>query len=322
MPRLPLLFGFGLAAAVTTPALSQARTALTPRDSAVHALNRLAWGASPGLIEQVAREGVMVWIDRQLAVPATNDPSLREIERQFAILESSSQDMVRTFTEARRERRRSQGDRANPQSMSPEDRRRAAEPMRELRALGGQLQQLAVVRAAGSGHQLAEIMADFWTNHFNVFYGKNLDRAYLPGYIEQTIRPRVLGRFEELLVATAKSPAMLVYLDNAMSVAPGSQPPALRRLERGGGPARRGSRPNPRADSMMRAVQERMPKGINENYARELLELHTLGVDGGYTQQDVVHVARIFTGWSVERPLQGGGSSRSSTTSPTRGASR
>jgi uncharacterized protein (DUF1800 family) len=307
MPRLPLLFGFGLAAAVTTPALSQARTALTPRDSAVHALNRLAWGASPGLIEQVAREGVMVWIDRQLAVPATNDPSLRDIERQFPILEYSSQDMVRTFTEARRERRRSQGDRVNPQSMSPEDRRRATEPMRELRALSGQLQQLAVVRAARSGHQLAEIMADFWTNHFNVFYGKNLDRAYLPGYIEQTIRPRVLGRFEELLVATAKSPAMLVYLDNAMSVAPGSQPPALRRLERGGGPARRGSRPNPRADSMMRAVQERMPKGINENYARELLELHTLGVDGGYTQQDVVHVARIFTGWSVERPLQGGG---------------
>ena len=307
MPRLLLLLGFGLAAAVTSPALSQAQTALTPRDSAVHALNRLAWGASPGLIDQVAREGVMVWIDRQLAVGATNDPSLRGIERQFAILEYSSEDMVRTFTEARRERRRSQGDRPNPQSMSPEDRRRRAEPMRELRALGGQLQQLAVVRAARSGHQLAEIMADFWTNHFNVFYGKNLDRAYLPAYIEQTIRPRVLGRFEELLLATAKSPAMLVYLDNAMSVVPGSQPPALRRFERGGRPARRGGRLDPRADSMMSAVQQRMPKGINENYARELLELHTLGVDGGYTQQDVVQVARIFTGWSVERPVQGGG---------------
>jgi uncharacterized protein (DUF1800 family) len=306
MPRPLLLFGFGLAAAVTAPALSHAQTSLTPRDSAVHALNRLAWGASPGLIDQVAREGVMAWINGQLAVGTTGDPALQEVERRFAILEYSSQDMVRAFTEARRERRRSQGDRANPQSMSPEDRRRAGEPMRELRALGGQLQQLAVVRAARSGHQLAEIMADFWTNHFNVFYGKNLDRAYLPAYIEHTIRPRALGRFEELLVATAKSPAMLVYLDNAMSVAPGSQPPAMRRLERGGRPARRGARPNPRADSMMRAVQERMPKGINENYARELLELHTLGVDGGYTQQDVVDVARIFTGWSVERPLQGG----------------
>jgi uncharacterized protein (DUF1800 family) len=306
MPRPLLLLGFGLAAAVTAPAPSHAQTSLTPRDSAVHALNRLAWGASPGLIDQVAREGVMAWIDLQLAVGATRDPALREVERQFAILEYSSQDMVQRFTEARRERRRSQTERANPQSMSPEDRRRAAEPMRELRALGGQLQQLAVVRASRSGHQLAEILADFWTNHFNVFYGKNLDRAYLPAYIEHTIRPRALGRFEELLVATAKSPAMLVYLDNAMSVAPGSQPPAMRRLERGGRPTRRGNRPNPRADSMMRAIQERMPKGINENYARELLELHTLGVDGGYTQQDVVNVARIFTGWSVERPLQGG----------------
>jgi uncharacterized protein (DUF1800 family) len=259
------------------------------------------------MIDRVAREGVMRWIDRQIAVAETNDPSLREVERQFAVLTLSSQDMVRAFTEARRERRTSQVGRRNPQAMSPEERRRAAEPMREIRALGGQLQQLAVVRAVRSEHQLAELLADFWTNHFNVFYGKNLDRAYLPGYIEHTIRSRALGRFEDLLLATAKSPAMLVYLDNAMSVAPGSKPPALSRLERNGRPARRGGRPNPRADSMMRAIQERARKGINENYARELLELHTLGVDGGYTQQDVGDVARIFTGWSVERPLQGGG---------------
>jgi uncharacterized protein (DUF1800 family) len=304
---MPRLFLLSLAVAVTLPARSQAQSALTPRDSAVHALNRLAWGASPEKIDLVAREGVMRWIDRQIAVPETNDPSLREVERQFAVLGLSSHDMVRTFTEARRERRTSQAGRPDPQSMSPEERRRATDPMRAIRALGGQLQQLAVVRAARSEHQLAEILADFWTNHFNVFYGKNLDRAYLPGYIEHTIRPRALGRFEELLVATAKSPAMLVYLDNAMSVTPGSQPPAVSRLERGGRRARRGGRPNPRADSMMRAIQERAPKGINENYARELLELHTLGVDGGYTQQDVGDVARIFTGWSVERPLQGGG---------------
>src|SRR6267378_4207673 len=141
-----------------------------------------------------------------------------------------------------------------------------------------------ILPAALSERQLREVMVDFWTNHFNVFVGKGADRFLLPSYIEETIRPRALGRFEDLLIATAESPAMLFYLDNAQSVAPGSTPPAQRRF-------------NP----------ERMPRGINENYARELLELHTLGVDGGYTQQDIIEVARIFTGWSIKRPQQGGG---------------
>jgi len=127
-------------------------------------------------------------------------------------------------------------------------------------------------------------MVDFWTNHFNVYVAKGADRFLTPDYIEHTIRPRAMGKFEDLLIATARSPAMLFYLDNWESVAPGSVPPTALRV---------------------RAL-ERMPKGINENYARELLELHTLSVDGGYTQQDVIDVARIFTGWSIERPQQGG----------------
>src|SRR5207249_3415491 len=103
------------------------------------------------------------------------------------------------------------------------------------------------------------------------------------------IRPRAMGKFQDLLIATARSPAMLFYLDNWESVAPGTSPPFPLSARRRGG---QGVRP--------------VPKGINENYARELLELHTLGVDGGYTQQDVIDVARIFTGWSIERPQQGG----------------
>ena len=157
--------------------------------------------------------------------------------------------------------------------------------MRELRELGGELQQLAVVRAALSERQLREVMVDFWTNHFNVFVGKGADRFLLPSYIEETIRPNAMGHFEDLLIATAQSPAMMFYLDNAQSVAPGSSPPFRRA----------GLDP------------KRMPTGINENYARELLELHTLGVDGGYAQQDVINVARIFTGWSIERPERGAG---------------
>ncbi len=150
-------------------------------------------------------------------------------------------------------------------------------------------------------------MADFWTNHFNVFGAKNLDQVFLPEYLERVIRPHALGRFEELLVATATSPAMLVYLDNAQSVAPGSEPPALRRLRTGSGrPARRlqGRQPDP---ATMERVRERIPTGLNENYARELLELHTLGVDGGYRQEDVVAVARILTGWSIDRGVARGG---------------
>ena len=103
-----------------------------------------------------------------------------------------------------------------------------AAPMREFRELGGELQQLAVVRAAVSERQLREVMVDFWTNHFNVFVGKGADRFLMPSYIEETIRPRALGRFEDLLIATAESPAMLFYLDNAQSVAPGSSPPRPR----------------------------------------------------------------------------------------------
>jgi uncharacterized protein (DUF1800 family) len=150
------------------------------------------------------------------------------------------------------------------------------------RRYAGELQQAAVARAALSDRQLYEVMVDFWTNHFNVFLAKGLERVLTPDYIERTIRPRALGRFEDLLAATARSPAMLFYLDNAQSVTPGARPP-------GAGRRRPGEPPR------------RTQQGINENYARELLELHTLGVDGGYTQQDVINVARVFTGWSIRR---------------------
>jgi uncharacterized protein (DUF1800 family) len=146
------------------------------------------------------------------------------------------------------------------------------------------------------------VMVDFWTNHFNVFVGKGADRFLLPSYIEQTIRPRVLGRFEDLLIATAESPAMLFYLDNAQSVAPGSSPPRpFRPFSPFFGRRRFGM------NEMPEDRRRRQQTGINENYARELLELHTLGVDGGYTQQDVIEVARIFTGWSIELPERGAG---------------
>jgi len=258
--------------------------ALTPRDSAFHALNRLAYGARPGEADSVAKVGVMRWIEQQLDADHIPDSRLAAREREFKILDYDRADLAGRYRDAVQERQRLQREAA---ATGDSSRMRGARPMQEFRELGGELQQLAIVRAAISERQLREVMVDFWTNHFNVFVGKGADRFLLPSYIEETIRPRALGRFEDLLIATARSPAMLFYLDNAQSVAPGSSPPGpLSALRRGGTGVRR---------------------GINENYARELMELHTLGVDGGYTQQDVINVARIFTGWSIERPDRGAG---------------
>ena len=282
------------------------QTALTPQDSSLHALNRLAYGPRPGDVRRVAADGVMHWIDRQLSPEEIDDHRLAERERQFQILEYDRRDLAATYTEAQRERRERK---LAADTMADKD---GASPIAQRgKRLTGEFAELAVVRAALSERQLNEIMVDFWTNHFNVYFAKGADRFLTPDYIEHTIRPRAMGKFADLLIAVARSPAMLFYLDNWESVAPGSVPPAALRVRArpifGRRPGLFGPLRDPaRQDSMRRRALEGMPKGINENYARELLELHTLGVDGGYTQQDVIDVARIFTGWSIERPQQGG----------------
>ncbi len=293
----PLHFVLGappqLRARASAPAADTERaviSALTAHDSALHALNRLAYGPRPGDIERVAALGVMKWIDGQLKPDKIDDGLLAAREHQFTLLDYDRGKLARLYVEMQRERRdRKRDARAAMDSTVREQRGRR---------MASEFQELAVVRAALSERQLYEVMVDFWTNHFNVFFGKGADRFLMPDYVEHTIRPHVLGRFEDLLIATAKSPAMMFYLDNWQSVAPGSSPPnalepsppfPLSALRRGG-----------------HGVRRRVPTGINENYARELLELHTLGVDGGYTQEDVINVARIFTGWSIEPPRQGG----------------
>src|SRR6266516_3075432 len=293
--------------------------ALTPQDSALHALNRLAYGPRPGDVPRVAAEGVMRWIDRQLSPDRIDDDRLAQRERRFDILRYDRGDLAAMYTAAQRERRERKlaagqtadgSDSAGAQHAAPLPKQ--ADPMiPKSNRLANEFADLAVVRAALSERQLYEVMVDFWTNHFNVYFAKGADRFLTPDYIEHTIRPRAMGQYEDLLIATARSPAMLFYLDNWENVAPGSVPPTGlhvrarpifgRRLGLFG-PARDPAR----QDSVRRRALERMPKGINENYARELLELHTLGVDGGYMQQEVIDVARTFTGSSIERPHQGG----------------
>jgi uncharacterized protein (DUF1800 family) len=150
--------------------------------------------------------------------------------------------------------------------------------------IAGELQQAKVLRAILSERQLQEVMTDFWFNHFNVFLNKNEDQFYTPGYEAAAIRAHALGKFSDLLLATAEHPAMLVYLDNWQSIGPDS-------IAAG--------RPKPNAKQPQR--------GLNENYGREVMELHTVGVNGGYTQADVTNLSKILTGWTIDHPEQGGG---------------
>ena len=176
-----------------------------------------------------------------------------------------------------------------------------------------EVESAKLLRAVYSQRQLEEVLTDFWFNHFNIFIGKGADRYLVTAYERDVIRPHVLGKFQDLLIATAQSPAMLFYLDNWQSEGPDS-PAAL------GLPAHPSRRPysarrpgaiafpqnQPQQPSAQNAQQKRR-SGLNENYARELMELHTLGVNGGYTQKDVTEVARAFTGWTIDQPQRGGG---------------
>lgn len=180
--------------------------------------------------------------------------------------------------------------------MKPEQRE-TVEAMVQPQAVLGELAEAKLLRAIYSNRQLDEVMTDFWFNHFNVFIGKGPDRYMINAYEREVIRPHALGKFKDILAATAKSPGMLFYLDNWQSVGPDSDL-ALYGPQRRGGRRGRFARPRPQQG-------KNRPSGLNENYAREIMELHTLGVDGGYTQKDVTELAKVLTGWTIERQLGG-----------------
>ncbi len=171
--------------------------------------------------------------------------------------------------------------------MNPEEKEVLAALENPKNLVNSELCEQRLTRDIYSNTQLQEVMTDFWLNHFNVFLHKNDETPYyLVSYERDVIRPRALGKFEDLLEATAHSPAMLLYLDNSSSIGPDSRA------------AEKAARNN---------TKNKAHEGLNENYARELMELHTIGVNGGYTQKDVTQVARVFTGWTVDHPQRGGG---------------
>jgi Protein of unknown function (DUF1800) len=221
----------------------------------IHVLNRLGFGPRPGDIEQVRSMGVDKFIDEQLSPRSISLP--QSLVTRIDSLETLRRNAPELFLEY------------GPPSYGgkPGDRQAGQRGRQRARVILDQAFEARILRAVESPRQLEEVMVNFWFNHFNVFSQKGLDHLWIGSYEEEAIRPNVLGRFRDLLGATAKHPAMLFYLDNWQNTAPNS-------------PGARGRF-----------------KGLNENYARELMELHTLGVDGGYTQTDVITLARILTGW-------------------------
>jgi len=250
---------------------------LGPDQVILHALNRLGYGPRPGDVERVRRMGLAAYIERQLDPSGIPDPAVEQALASYPVLAQSAAALYRDYPPLtpQVQQRLTSGEMSRQEIMEtyPAERRPAA--------INGQMQAARITRAIASDRQLAEVMVDFWFNHFNVYAQKGAVRWMLPAYEREAIRPHALGRFRDLVLATARHPAMLFYLDNWLSTRADFVVP---------GGANAGRR-----------------MGLNENYARELMELHTLGVDGGYTQQDVVEVARCFTGWTIDRPQQGGG---------------
>jgi uncharacterized protein (DUF1800 family) len=313
-----LCIAFLLPLAGVTAAPPPSQIPARPDDKTiVHVLNRLGFGPAPGDIERVRRMGLEKYINGQLHPDTLADSRMTERLTGLDTLAMSSRDLAQAyFVPALMERRRIREQAASQPSdaAAPNREMRTPEQMRLMqgeRKVFTDLAQQKILRAVYSERQLEEVMVDFWFNHFNVFAGKGQTRAYLTEYDRETIRPNVFGKFRTLLGATAQSPAMLFYLDNWQSAAAEGAPTssASQRPRRNPLPGAR--RPRGSAGTTMPdrlpVAPNRRARGLNENYARELMELHTLGVDGGYTQKDVQEVARAFTGWTIANPRQGGG---------------
>jgi len=307
-----LVLALLLSACATNPRTVSLPKRVQDRDPRVilHVLNRLGFGARPGDVQRVSAIGVRAYIEQQLHPAMQPDSAVEARLAGFSTLRDSSYQFAREYYPAVIQARKeltALTSLQKPAASSASSQQQAAgvplvlrgrtlpiaavslEGQTPMRVLGqgtvtpeelrmqrhnqltlAEMQQAKLLRAVYGERQLEEVLVDFWMNHFNVFAGKVEDFVLVSEMERQTIRPYVFGRFRDMLGAVAKSPAMLVFLDNYVNGQPTGKPPHV-------------------------------SIGLNENYARELMELHTLGVDGGYTQADVREVARCFTGWTVKK---------------------
>jgi uncharacterized protein (DUF1800 family) len=267
---------------------------LNEEEAILHALNRLGFGPRPGQVEQIEKTGLENWIQAQLHPENIGDPVADARLAQFPALGLSAAGLLAEYppqdVAAKRLGMKVDEYQKHLQDLAKQPGGMNSLPFKDQNEIVNESMEAKIVRAVYSERQLAEQLDDFWFNHFNIFVYKDVDRWYLIPYERDAIRPHVLGKFHDLLEATAKSPAMMYYLDNSSS----ADPHAFDRLKL------HPVHPRP---------VEKLPplggkRGLNENYGRELMELHTLGVDGGYKQEDVIEVARAFTGWTIESPRE------------------
>ena len=325
---------------------------LTEDQKILHILNRLGYGARPGDVEKVKQIGIQKYIEQQLNPASINDAAVNAKLEKFDVLKMSNDELFAKYPNggavlmavAQKDglkRQDLQGLRKNQTADAPKaegemngdavdkkqndlseaDRQKYQQEIAALykeynlgrpQQITQQLNASRILRAAYSEKQLQEEMVDFWTNHFNVYANKGATRWFLPEYDRDVIRPNALGNFKDLLTATAKSPAMLFYLDNFQSMSPNAQLGNNRRPNANNAqmnPQRRerlkqqyglsDAELDARLKQNQNGQKRKNERGINENYAREVMELHTLGVDGGYSQKDIQELARCFTGWTI-----------------------
>ena len=320
-----------LALAAPLPAMERGAASGPDADASaariVHALNRLGYGPRPGDVEKVRAIGLDKWIEQQLHPEQIADPKVAEVLADLPTLHLSTKDLMAQYDVPNALKRKVQEKAADMANASDKEKREARRELLQENGLmptqiGGrrvvvqELQTAKLLRAIHSERQLDEVLVDFWMNHFNVYADKGPVRYMVTEYERETIRPHAWGKFEDLLRATAQSPAMLFYLDNWLSAAPDSDANkkmvqnAERNLRRGGKRGRgRGDAAEMNGEEMQQKLQQvkNRKRGLNENYAREIMELHTLGVDGGYTQKDVTELARCLTGWTMRNPRGGAG---------------
>ena len=307
-------------------------TELTADQATLHALNRLGYGPRPGDVERIRQMGLEKWIDQQLHPERIDDAALDQRLDQYSTLNQSSTKLLDEFpppgqavkregvTKDEYKEKMEQKRQDALAQMLPtgnENFDRANDQLAKIQGpnrIVAELSMAKVDRAVYSQRQLEAVMEDFWFNHFNVFANKGADKWFVTAYVRDTIRPRTMGKFQDLLVATAKSPAMLFYLDNWMS----ADPTAFRRMQAemqarrqryqgiftGAQPPPPGTFPgkSPVPGRNGAPPKKKEDRGLNENYGREVMELHTVGVDAGYTQEDVIAMAETLTGWTVHEP--------------------
>jgi uncharacterized protein (DUF1800 family) len=261
------------------------KAGLNERQAAAHLLSRFTYGIKPGDIDEVINIGLEMWFQKQLE-GSVNDDTLNVLLSTYEDINLSNAEAEKKYPRNAQVLKMAIKDGSiNKDSLHRDDQKEYRKKIQMYMQKNGlkpqqelfrQFINQKILRAAYTNNQLNELLTDFWFNHFNVSLTKPQSAAFIPAYERDVIRPHVTGKFQTLLLATAKSPAMLSFLDNSSS---SGQPVSM-----------------PKSGMKQSKMKQR---GLNENYARELMELHTLGVDGGYTQNDVTQAARVLTGWTI-----------------------